>query len=294
MSMFVKLWGTRGSIPTPGHGTQKYGGNTSCVEIHRGDAVLVCDAGTGIRELGVDLARRGDRELAMHLFFSHTHWDHIQGFPFFGPAYDPSKTLHIWDLDHAGGRVHDLLSGQMQEAYFPVTFAQLGARIVPEGLGAQPQEVEGIVVRHLAQPHPGGCAAFSFEADGRKVVYLTDTELDTLLRDPEDSFRNPGSHREMPRELVDFVRGADLLIGDGQYTDEAYASHRGWGHPRAFTTVDLAIEAEVAQLAVFHHDPMETDALLERKLDACAARAKAAGSPIVVFGAREGLEFKLG
>ena len=291
--LFVKFWGVRGSIPTPGLGTRRYGGNTSCIEIRLDDTVIICDAGTGIRPLGVDLVRRGTPQLDLHLLFSHTHWDHIQGFPFFEPAYDPNTELNIWDLGEAGGRIHNLLSGQMSEDYFPVTFAQLGASIVPRGMQSDATEIGGVVVRHLAQPHPGGSAAFSFEVGGRKVVYCTDSELDTLLPDREHSIANPGEHRALPPEFVEFMRGADLLIGDGQYTDESYTRHLGWGHPRANTMVDLALEAGVEQLAVFHHDPMETDPRLERKLQAAAARAADGNTGLVLFGAREGLELKL-
>ncbi len=290
--LFVKFWGVRGSIPTPGLGTRRYGGNTSCIEIRLRDTVLICDAGTGIRPLGVDLARRGTPQLDLHLLFSHTHWDHIQGFPFFEPAYDPNTELNIWDLAEAGGRVHNLLSGQMIEDYFPVTFAQLGARIVPQGLQQEAQEIGGVVVRHLPQPHPGGSAAFSFEAAGVKVVYCTDSELDTLLPNREHSLCHPDEHRTLPAEFVEFVRDADLLIGDGQCTDESYRRHMGWGHPRANTMVDLALEAHVKQLAVFHHDPMETDPRLEEKLRAAGARVADRNSSLVLFGAREGLELK--
>ena len=290
--VFVKFWGVRGSIPTPGQGTRRYGGNTSCVEIRIGDTVLVCDAGTGIRELGVDLARRGAPQLDLHLLFSHTHWDHIQGFPFFEPAYDPNTELNIWDLEEAGGRVHKLLSGQMSEDYFPVTFAQLGARIVPQGLQREPQEIGGVIVKHLPQPHPGGSAAFSFEVGPTKIVYCTDSELDLLLADRDHSIAHPEEHRTLPDEWIEFVRDADLLIGDGQYTDTSYQRHLGWGHPRANTMVDLALEAGVEQLAVFHHDPMETDPRLEEKLADASTRAAKGNSSLVLFGAREGLELK--
>jgi len=287
--LFVKFWGVRGSIPTPGHGTRRYGGNTSCIEIRKDDTVLILDAGSGIRPLGVDLAARGTEQLDLHLLFSHTHWDHIQGFPFFPPAYNPNTELNIWDLEEAGGRVHNLLSGQMIEDYFPVTFSQLGARIIPRGLQSEAQEIGGLIVRHLAQPHPGGSAAFSVELGGVKVVYCTDSELDLLLKDRDHSIKHPEEHRALPANFVEFMRDADLVIGDGQYTDTNYVRHLGWGHPRVNTMVDLAVEAGVKQLAVFHHDPMETDSKLEEKLADATARADGA---LTLFGAREGLELK--
>jgi len=128
MALFVKFWGTRGSIPTPGPRTQRYGGNTSCVEIRAENTVIICDGGTGLRELGVDLLRRSEGQpLTLHLFLSHVHWDHIQGFPFFQPAYMPKHTLFIYGQDD---KIHQLLSGQMQSAYFPVNFTELKAHIV--------------------------------------------------------------------------------------------------------------------------------------------------------------------
>ena len=292
MSLTARIWGCRGSVPTPGPATGHYGGNTPCVELRRGNVVFLLDAGTGIREAGIDLQKRNAAELNLHLFFSHTHWDHIQGFPFFQPVYDERVSLTTWDVPETTGRVQRLLSGQMHPDYFPVTFGELDAHIEYRTLTPHKQEIADILVSHLPQPHPGGCSAFAFEADGSKIVYLTDSELDSLLPDVEYTLRHPGERRGLPPALVEFVRGADLLIADGQYTDEAYPRHRGWGHPRASTTVDLAIAGEVGELALFHHDPMQTDTLLEQKIRASVARAE--GSGVMVYGAREGLERAFG
>src|SRR5690606_29265859 len=145
-----------GSIPTPGAATQGYGGNTTCVEIRAGETVLVCDGGTGLRELGLDLQRRhGDRPITAHLFFSHPHWDHIQGFPFFAPAYDAKNTLHIYGTDESDERIHRLLSGQMRSDYFPVEFTELQARIVEDHLQGGHGVIDGVTVSVLQQPHPG-------------------------------------------------------------------------------------------------------------------------------------------
>ena len=126
---FVRFWGTRGSIPTPGHKTRRFGGNTSCVEIRVGDLELVCDGGTGLRELGLDLLQRGRQKIEAHFFFSHMHWDHIQGFPFFVPAYGPDSELFVYETSAGDDRVQKLLHGQMRSEYFPVEFGDLGARI---------------------------------------------------------------------------------------------------------------------------------------------------------------------
>ncbi|HEY0839463.1 MAG TPA: MBL fold metallo-hydrolase [Vulgatibacter sp.] len=292
MSLFVKFWGTRGSIPTPGPSTQRFGGNTACVEVRTGDALFICDGGTGLRELGIDLIRRHQgRPIVGHMLFSHPHWDHIQGFPFFTPAYRPENTFHIYGTPAGDRRLFNLVSGQMRSDYFPVDFSELSARIVAEDLSAAP--IGDVKVKALPQRHPGGSFAFSFETQGRKVVYATDNELDELLVDREASLRDPSAFRELPDELVDFVRGADLLVADGQYGEAEYASKIGWGHPRATTTVDLAVAAGVRQLAITHHDPMQSDADVEEKIESCAERARRFARELVVFGAREGVELKL-
>jgi phosphoribosyl 1,2-cyclic phosphodiesterase len=291
MPSFVKFWGTRGSIPTPGHKTRRYGGNTSCVEVRVDDTVFVCDGGTGLRELGVDLSARYDRVEA-HLFFSHTHWDHIQGFPFFTPAYAKTSTLHVHDVRRNDERVRRLLLGQMQSEYFPVSFNDLGAKIHFDQLDPE-TTIGGVAVAHLEQTHPGRSFAYAFVKDGVKVVYATDSELDQCIVNADEASRNPDALRRLPDDFVRFVAEADLLVADGQYTDLEYPRKVGWGHARASTVVDLAVQAHVKQLAIFHHDPMHSDEFVDDTIQACRQRAEVFGANLVVFGAREGLELKL-
>lgn len=294
MAIFIKFWGTRGSIPTPGPSTARYGGNTACVEIRVGETLFICDGGTGLRELGMDLLRRAEgRPIVGHLLFSHPHWDHIQGFPFFTPAYQQENTFTIYGFGAGDQRIFRLLSGQMRSDYFPVDFSELSATIRPAELVTGQGVIDGVHLRALPQTHPGGSWAFSFEAHGKKVVYATDHELDLLLPDPEASMADPHAVRELPQHVVDFCAGADLLIADGQYTDEEYRSKVGWGHPRATTVVDLAIAAGVKQLAITHHDPMQTDPDVERKIAACRRRAALRAPGLQVFAAREGVELKI-
>ncbi|WP_050726586.1 MBL fold metallo-hydrolase [Vulgatibacter incomptus] len=288
----MKFWGTRGSIPTPGPTTHRYGGNTACLEVRAGDALFICDGGTGLRELGLDLIRRHQgTPIVGHMLFSHPHWDHIQGFPFFTPAYQPENVFHIYGTPKGDRRLFGLVSGQMRSDYFPVDFSELSARILAEDL--EEERIEGVKVRALPQCHPGGSFAFSFEAGGRKVVYATDNELDEILLNREESLRDLEAPRRFPQELLDFVRGADLLVADGQYCDEEYPSKIGWGHPRATTTVDLAAAAGVKQLAITHHDPMQSDAEVDEKIAACVRRASRLAPGLVVFGAREGAQFEV-
>lgn len=295
MSFSVKLWGTRGSIPTPGPSTQKYGGNTACVEIRTDSTLFICDGGTGLRELGIDLMRRHpDGAIVGHMLFSHPHWDHIQGFPFFEPAYRSENLFFIYGTFQGERHIFELLSGQMRLEYFPVDFSELLARLVPAELSPAGTEIDGVTVRAFRQNHPGGSLAFSLVKDGVKIVYATDVELDDLLLDREASLRDPDKPREFPPEWLEFVRGADLLVADGQYTDQEYLNRIGWGHPRATTVVDLAAAAGVSRLLLTHHDPMQDDESVDRKIAACQERAARLAPGLWVEGAREGMELFVG
>jgi phosphoribosyl 1,2-cyclic phosphodiesterase len=284
--LFVKFWGTRGSIPTPGEHTRRYGGNTSCVEVRLNDTLIICDAGSGIRGLGDDLLDRSPGPITGHLLFSHSHWDHIQGFPFFAPAYIPENRFFIYGRNPGDDRFYRLLSGQMESDYFPISFSSLKAAIRAEFLRDSKGTIGGIQVECLDVDHPGGAIAYALSAGGRRIVYATDCEL---RWQPDFS---PRVLREMRVELVNFCRGADLLIADGQYTDDEYALRIGWGHSSGLSAVDLAVRAGASKLALFHHDPARSDTDLERLVDTCLQRAEAHASPLSVFAAREGVEFR--
>lgn len=294
MGFTVRFWGTRGSIATPGASTRRYGGNTSCVEIDCNGTLFVCDAGTGARELGLDLAERDNGPLKLHVLFSHAHWDHIQGFPFFQPAYLPDSTLYIYLIANAGINYFGLLSGQMESPYFPVEFKDLSCHIDARSLHSGDNLIDGVTLRYCEQPHPGKSFAYRFESDGRSIVYATDSELDLVLLNKDEAEADLSLPRKIPQRLVDFARGADLLIADGQYTDAEYPAKRGWGHPRATTVVDFAAQAGVKQLAIHHHDPMQNDIAVDEKIRRCSERARDLGSDVVVVGAREGLTLKVG
>lgn len=291
---FVKFWGTRGSIPTPGYRTRKYGGNTSCVEIRVGDALFICDGGTGLRELGINLLKRQQSPVVAHMFFSHPHWDHIQGFPFFQPAYLKENTFYIYGTSRGDRRLFGLLSGQMRSDYFPVSFSELGAIIVASDLEERGNEIEGVTIRAYEQHHPGRSYAFSFEKGGVRVVYATDNEIDLMLENADEVAADPSALRRPRADYLETIRGADLLIADGQYFDEEYPQKVGWGHARATTAVDAAVLAGVKQLAIFHHDPMHADEEVDAKIAICRERADRLGATdLVIFGAREGMELRL-
>ncbi|MBC8108991.1 MAG: MBL fold metallo-hydrolase [Anaerolineae bacterium] len=291
----VKFWGIRGSIPTPGPLTRGYGGNTSCYELRFGDAIFICDAGSGIRELGNDLVARGnssgsgDTPLLAHLLLSHTHWDHVQGFPFFAPAYQANNRIIVYDKSPYEAKSFRMLSGQMTGDYFPVKFSELKANITWDHLADGDREIAGVRIRTFDQVHTGGSLGFSFHYHGLKIVYATDNEIDQLIVGGDRS----SAPRIIARPQVDFVRGADLLIADGQYTDDEYAAHVGWGHPSIFTLVDLAAQADVKCLAVTHHDPNRSDEQVDALIEQARLRAKSLGSDLEVYAAREGVELKL-
>lgn len=277
--MKVRFYGVRGSIATAGEDTRRYGGNTSCVAMEAGDEVLIFDAGTGIRKLGCDLGPTGVRA---SLFFSHLHWDHIQGFPFFTPAFVPGNAFDIYGVrcraadgvDDAPA-VLDVLRDQMKPPTFPVPLdimrADLTWNDVPLG---ERVRVGGAEVRHAAVDHPNGCVAWRVDYRGASVVYATDLEHDG----------DTPSH-----ELVELSRGADLLIYDAMYTPEEYEgaggmSRRGWGHSTFDAGARVAEAAGVKQLCLFHHDPAHDDAFM----DALGARARERFDATSV--ATEGLE----
>lgn len=293
MSFFVKFWGTRGSIPTPGWQTRKYGGNTPCVEIRIGDTLYICDGGTGLRELGIQLLKEQKESIVAHLFFSHPHWDHIQGFPFFTPAYIPSNTFYIYGTDPGDTRYFDVLSGQMGSDYFPVKFSDLGAQILPRFLGKEGSEIEGVHISWFRQVHPGGSLAYKFIKGDHCVVYATDNELDLELVNKEEADADSEVLRQVSPAYLDFIRGADLLIADGQYTDEEYPQKVGFGHPRATTVVDAAAAAGVKNLAICHFDPMLNDEAIDESIHRCRLRAQKQASNLMVFGAREKVELRI-
>jgi phosphoribosyl 1,2-cyclic phosphodiesterase len=247
--MEVRFWGVRGSIASPGPLTQGVGGNTSCVEVRTRDGVFVFDAGTGLRDLGNDLLRRGVTSATVLL--SHFHWDHIQGLPFFVPAYVPGFDLKVLGGTHDGAGIRAALESQMKTPGFPVSFADLSAR-VELGQVRSKEWVElapNVRIKSLKLNHPGGSFGYRLECDGTSVVYATDTEHYACV-DPE---------------LVKLGQGADLLIYDAQYTPEEYAGTRGpsrvgWGHSTYVAAAEIARAADVGQLALFHHDPSRSDA----------------------------------
>lgn len=294
MPMIVKFWGVRGSIPTTAQWAHVFGGNTPCVEVRCDDAVFICDAGTGIRELGRDLARRSPAPKAVHLFLSHLHLDHIQGLPFFLAAV-PDLRVHVYGVSDDDTSRKRLLSGELGAEFFPQNVEQPRASLAFDHLeDTEPRVIGDVRVRSLPLKHPGGCHGFVFEHDGRKVVYASDVDLDAGPTGAKERTATADvmTLRPVPRALLNAARGADLLIVDGQYDDPQYRAHMGSGHSSCLTATDLAIQADVKNLALFHHDPDDRDADLEAKVKRCVARAGKLGAELPIFAAREGVALK--
>lgn len=263
----VKIWGSRGSIATPGQKTLRYGGNTACVEVRYRDTVVVFDCGTGIRELGNSLQREfNGTPIHIHLFVSHTHWDHIQGFPFFRPAYASTNAITIYGQSSPDRTLEKALREQMDAAFFPLPMDHLKSHIKFVEL-ARAVEVDGATITTKSVNHPGLASAFRIDVDGKSVVYMTDHE-------PYYSqFGDTAENLARERELTEFARGADIYIREAQYNNEEYATHRGWGHGTFDDALKSAHDAGVATLVIYHHDPMHDDDCLDRLYGECQAKA---------------------
>ena len=269
----------RGSIPTPGPGTARYGGNTSCVEVRIGGEIILLDGGTGLRALGRSLlAEFKARPLRLTLLLTHTHWDHIHGLPFFAPIYESGCRLRILGSKGTRKGLLNALAGQMESTYFPVPFHKLPSNIEIKELKDFHFNIGPVRVQALRANHPGRCVGYRLDAPGSRIAFFPDTEP-----------RTGGADREM----IDFVRDADLLILDSQYDAEEYQEHLGWGHGCVDDSVGLALQAGVKQLSLFHHDPDHND----RRIDSLVRHARRLvtkqKAKLRVDAAREGVTIRL-
>ncbi len=288
----VTFWGTRGSISTPGGATEKYGGNTPCVTMVYGKSPIILDAGTGIRALGIQLATdmKKNGPGIQHILLSHTHWDHIQGLPFFKPAYMPGANLVIYGSAQKERFLESILRGQMDVNYFPVQMKELAANVSIREFEDRFISIGDIDVEIQEQKlHPGGSIRFRLRAGGKTVIYATDVELNAAFEPPTPTAKT----RKLAEDYRNFIKGADLLIADGQYTAEEYEDKKGWGHTSVPLIVRIAIEQKVRQLAVFHHDPEHADAFFDSMTAQYAPLGQNASPPMEIFWAREGVTLEL-
>jgi CheY-like chemotaxis protein/phosphoribosyl 1,2-cyclic phosphodiesterase len=296
--MYIRFWGTRGSLAKPGPTTLRYGGNTACVEVRSaGGTLIVLDCGTGAHGLGQALLASEAGPVRGHLLITHTHWDHIQGFPFFAPLFSPGNT---WDLYAPGGlgkRLEATLAGQMEYAYFPITLAQLGATIRYHDLVEGRFDLDGVRATTRYLNHPALTLGYRLEVGGVTLVYATDHEPHAPHRPPAPTPAGAACpdvpvHQE-DQGHTDFLTAADLVIHDAQYTAAEYLHKVGWGHSPVEYTVDIAIAARAKRLALFHHDPGRDDEALDRLVEACRQRIAAYNGALEVFAAAEGQVLEL-
>ncbi len=280
--MRIQFWGVRGSIPSPGPDTVQIGGNTSCVEVRAGKTLLVFDGGTGLRMLGKTLAK--EMPFEAHIFFSHVHWDHIQGFPFFDPAFVPGNTIHLYGGNNVSRTLEETLAGQMDHPNFPVHLSDMGAQMrfhdLKEGEAVVMDDGHGnkVQITTARGNHPNGVWAYRVDHQGKSFVYATDTE----------------HYADIDKELLRLANGVDIFVYDAQYTPEEYQGTAGtggpkvgWGHSTYEEAAKLAKAAGANKLVLFHHDPLQSDTQVRDK----ERRAKALFPNCLA--AYEGLVFEL-
>jgi phosphoribosyl 1,2-cyclic phosphodiesterase len=256
----------------------RYGGNTSCVEIRHGDDLIILDAGTGLRKLGESLLKEFKRHpLNLTLLLTHTHWDHIQGLPFFGPIYDPRCRLRILGCEGARKSLVTALTGQMESTYFPVPFDKLPSNIDIEELKDFNFAVGSVLVRAHRANHPGVCVGYRLFSPDGIVTFFPDTEP-----------------RLDDQAMIDFVRDADVLILDSQYDRAEFKKHIGWGHGCVDDSVAVALKAGVKKLVLFHHDPDHDDRHMDEIVKHARQLVTKRKAKLKVEAAREGMVIQLG
>jgi phosphoribosyl 1,2-cyclic phosphodiesterase len=295
--MKLKFWGTRGSIPTPGKFTLKYGGNTPCVELTiENSKLIILDAGTGIRNLGEHLMLSGD-SIRAYVLISHPHWDHIQGFPFFKPAFISGNELTVVGGEAPSVSLQKMISDQMNKVYFPVLLNELKATINFKPVGEEEFEVFGAKVKTIYLNHPSFAIGYRITYNGKSVVYISDNEpfdryIAQSVRNIEQIVIDKYSEYmpEPNQRIFDFVSGADILIHDTTYTPEEYLDRVGWGHSHYLFTLKVAAEGKVKNLILFHYDPSHNDDKIDEIYQKCLNEIKNRKYSFKCYASYEGLE----
>ncbi len=302
--MKIRFWGVRGSIPCPGPHTQKYGGNGACIELRVGEdeRIIILDAGSGIRELGNHLMQNdfSNGPLEMELFLSHTHWDHIMGFPYFTPIYVPGTKVKVYGpVTFEDDPLEDVVGGQMKYRYFPVNVGELASDIEYIRLQENPDMDLGGNLKLATKflNHPITALGYRFEYNGKVFCTCYDTEpfRNLFITDPEHpdydeamAYEGEEVAKEQNLAIEKFFEGADLLIYDAQYTEEEFANRVAWGHTSIEYAIGAANRANVKKLALFHHDPERTDDQLDELEKTCCQPG--VHGETEVFFARESME----
>jgi phosphoribosyl 1,2-cyclic phosphodiesterase len=297
--MKLKFWGTRGSIPTPGDGTVRYGGNTPCVEVRLpGNDLLIFDAGTGIRGLGDALMAAGESVKA-YLAISHPHWDHLQGFPFFKPAFISGNDLTIIGAQTRYLTLRQMIAYQMDKVYFPIQLNELKAKIQFQPIREETISVFNATLSAIYVNHPAFALGYRLTAGGHSLVYISDNEpFDRELAKSVKNLDKIVVQRYMEEKgdpnqrIFDFARGADVLIHDSTYTPEEYVNHVGWGHSHYLFSLKVADEARVKKLVLFHHDQTHTDDKVDEILQKCQKEISTRNYDFECVAAAEGMELE--
>ncbi|HEY1662966.1 MAG TPA: response regulator [Verrucomicrobiae bacterium] len=283
----MTLWGTRGSMPTPGAPFLRHGGQTSCMAITSGDAVWIFDAGSGIRDLGLELMKSKIR--TVHLFITHTHWDHIQGFPFFIPTYDPSFNITVYAVKGFGKDLKSVFSGQLDRDYFPVQMENMRASLNFIQLGHEPVQLDGASVTWEFTNHPGATVGYKIDVGGKTIAWVPDNEfLEGYIGSPDGI---TAEHEQVApyQKIIEFLSGTDVLIHEAQYTNGEYPQKIAWGHSSVSNICLLAKFSAVRRWIVTHHDPMHDDRFLEGKLNLTRQLLNRVGCTIPVAHGYDGL-----
>lgn len=297
----LKFWGVRGSIPVPGSATVGYGGNTSCLEVRADGEIIILDAGSGMRSLGIALEEEFKASpIKLTILISHTHWDHIQGLPFFLPAYNSKNSLRVLGYEGAREGLATILANQMETSVFPVSLRDMPGTISIEELKEMDFSIGKVRVQARFVNHPGICVGYRLTTSHGSIAYLPDNEPFEVLKltqaDREHSDRNKArAYAATARSgLVEFLNGVDILIIDAQYTDDEYLHKIGWGHGSLSSVVSLALEAGARKLFLFHHDPNRDDKGVDEMVESARMLVLESGKPMEVDAAREGSEVWLG
>ena len=293
--MRIKFWGTRGSIPTPGPSTVRYGGNTSCIELRTDDGTLfILDCGTGLRQLGMKLLQELPPTIG-NILLSHTHWDHTQGFAFFDPAFQKGNHFTIYAVSGVDRTLAEVLAGQMDYSYFPIALDELETTLDFKEVGEETFNVADVQIRTQFLNHTILTLGFRITAGGTSVVYVADHEpfSTNLYRAGAENPTPEDIIHAGDRRHVEYLAGADLVIHDAQYTDAEYVDKRNWGHSTVGYVIDVAIAAKVKQVLLSHHDPEHNDDFLDTLRHHCQERVRTLGSDLQVDLAAEGLEIHL-
>lgn len=284
--MDLNFWGVRGTMPVPGDGSLRYGGNTSCVSIEfPHDQLFVFDAGSGIKRLSNHLMSQQRKRINGKIFISHPHWDHINFLPFFVPLYIMGNEFEILGARHGDLSMEQVTSAQMDGVYFPITLKEFAAQVHFRDLREETIEIDNISVSTKLLSHPGVCLGYRVDYKDRSVCYITDNELFLETND----FYNP----YYEQKLADFVRGTNVLITDTTYTDDEYQGKVGWGHSCVSKVAQLAHAAEVENLYLFHHDPDQSDDRIDEKLEMVQAVLADEGSAVNCVAPKEGDMYRI-